>query len=131
MPQDGALADVTGLSPSVGWAAGALVSTVDDVAAFYRALLRGRLLPPRMLAEMRTTNPMPIAGDRYGLGLWRTALIKCGVAWGHNGDLPGYHADAFLHGNRQVVLLSNVSGDDYSRRTHLAAFRVLNAALCR
>jgi CubicO group peptidase (beta-lactamase class C family) len=40
--------DVTLLSPSTLWAAGGILSTPADVAAFYRALFQGRLLPARL-----------------------------------------------------------------------------------
>src|SRR4051812_43373720 len=41
--------DVTVGTPSVQWAAGALVANADDLARFYRALLGGRLLRPDLL----------------------------------------------------------------------------------
>jgi D-alanyl-D-alanine carboxypeptidase len=49
--------DVTVGSPSVQWAAGGLVSNADDLARFFRALLRGRLLRPDLLRVMRATLP--------------------------------------------------------------------------
>ena len=51
------LVDVTGLSPSLAPGSGAIVSTVRDVADFYRALLAGRLLEPEQLKAMKTTCP--------------------------------------------------------------------------
>ena len=53
----GPLLDFTIYNPSFAWAAGALISTFADLARFFRALLGGRLLPPRLLAEMATPNP--------------------------------------------------------------------------
>src|SRR5262249_8969943 len=35
----------TMVSPSMAWTSGAIISTVDDVARFHRALFTGRLLP--------------------------------------------------------------------------------------
>jgi D-alanyl-D-alanine carboxypeptidase len=80
--------DVTDINPSWAWAAGALVSTAD-VSRFYRSLLGGRLLDPRLLEEMKTTVPDTETGDRYGLGIVRMQT-PCGVFWGHEGALPGY-----------------------------------------
>ena len=40
-PLNGRLTDPSVLSPTAGWAAGAIVSTAGDVARFYRALLQG------------------------------------------------------------------------------------------
>ncbi len=57
--------------PSVAWAAGAVVSTPNDLLAFFGALLGGTLLSPSSLAEMQTGVPIPESGGRasYGLGL--------------------------------------------------------------
>lgn len=86
-----AVLDVTELDPSWGWAAGQLISTPGDLAAFSRALLGGRLLPAAQLAEMRKTVDAPLLpGWRYGLGLFRVPLSCGGVYWGHGGDIHGY-----------------------------------------
>ncbi len=55
----GPLLDFTAQNPSWAWAAGALVSTLEDLGHFFRALLGGRLLPPRLLAEMLSTVTVP------------------------------------------------------------------------
>ncbi len=84
--RDGALVDVTAMNPSVGWAAGEIISTTADLDAFAAALFGGRLLRPAQLAEMTALSP----GVAYGLGL-STNLVSCGVrVWGHTGDVPGY-----------------------------------------
>jgi len=51
IPPGAARLDVTTLTP-YSWAAGAIVSTAADVAAFYRALLTGRVLAPTLLRTM-------------------------------------------------------------------------------
>jgi D-alanyl-D-alanine carboxypeptidase len=130
--------DVTGLSPTLAWSAGALVSTGGDLASFYRALVGGQLLRPALLAEMQTTVPIG-PDDRYGLGLWRTrsfALVpppgrlRCRAVWGHNGDLPGYHTDAFSRADagRQAVLLVNT--DTLPERFGATLGPLMNLALC-
>src|SRR5205085_8644580 len=82
--------DVTVGSPSVQWAAGALVSNADDLARFYRALLGSRLLRPDLLRAMETmVTPAP--GFSYGLGLQKLRE-QCGAVWGHTGASPGYVA---------------------------------------
>jgi D-alanyl-D-alanine carboxypeptidase len=81
--------DVTDINPSWAWAAGALVSNAADVSRFYRSLLGGRLLGPRLLEEMKTTVPDRETGDEYGLGIARMQT-PCGVFWGHEGALAGY-----------------------------------------
>lgn len=125
------LIDVSVLSPSVGWAAGAIASTADDVARFYRALLRGRLLRPRLLRGMLATVEAPElgAGVRYGLGLARVPL-PCGAAWGHAGGTPGYGTWALSSkdGRRQVVVL--VNNDELPARAERARDRALAIAYC-
>jgi D-alanyl-D-alanine carboxypeptidase len=103
------LEDVTVGSPSYVWAAGALVSTADDLARFFRALLGGRLLRPELLREMEAFVTPP-AGFSYGLGLQKFRL-PCGSSWGHAGGSPGYSADAYnsRDGRRQVVILINAT----------------------
>ena len=64
--EQGPLLDFTVFNPSVAWAAGALVSNLGDLERFFRALLGGRLLPPRLLAAMMTPVPTGQPGFGYG-----------------------------------------------------------------
>ena len=102
----GPFTDVTELNPSIGGAAGQLISTPHDLATFFGALLGGKLLPAAQLAQMKTTVPAPDLSLRgidmeYGLGL-ASHELPCGVeAWGHGGDLPGVHTrNAFTEDGR-------------------------------
>jgi len=125
------LLDTSVFSPSSVWAAGAIVSTADDVARFYRALLRGRLLPPRLLAEMKTTVATGM-GNRYGLGIL-TADLPCGAAWGHEGDFTGYETFALTSkdGRRQLVLLVNLDQEvGQSKKAQRAIVDALIAGYC-
>lgn len=105
--------DITHFSPSLFPASGAIISSVGDVADFYRALLSGRLLRPELLKAMTTTvrtGPLDAAtgATGYGFGLmrWSTA---CGAAWGHDGGVPGYWTRSYStdNGRRQAVLMIN------------------------
>lgn len=100
---DGTL-DSTVLSPSIAWTAGGIVSTITDLARFYRALFTGRLLAPEQMRELTSTVPQ----SDYGLGIsrWDTA---CGTAWGHGGAFPGYRSVALTSadGARQAVVAIN------------------------
>lgn len=91
---DGSRTDVTDFNASAASTAGALISTGEDITAFITALLDGRVVPRPQLAEMMRTVPMPDSDGliEYGLGLWKVSL-PCGVtAWGHGGDIAGYHS---------------------------------------
>ncbi|GEK00912.1 MULTISPECIES: serine hydrolase domain-containing protein [unclassified Streptomyces] len=104
--------DVTELNPSIASAAGEMISDSADLGRFYSALLRGRLLPPRQLKEMRTTVPTgDSAGTRYGLGLTDTTL-SCGVhVWGHDGAIHGSASSAVTTADGRHWLALNLNGD--------------------
>jgi D-alanyl-D-alanine carboxypeptidase len=128
--------DVTGLSPSLAPASGAIVSTVDDVADFYRALLAGRLLKPNELQAMKTTvsystGKVVASGPGAGLGIGRPP-ISCGVAWTHGGELPGYEVAAISSGNgrRQVVLMANQDRSTMPKRAVALFDRLFEKAYC-
>jgi D-alanyl-D-alanine carboxypeptidase len=101
----GTLIDVSSLLSPSAWGAGQIVSNARDVAAFYAALLGGRLLQPTMLATMKT----PVAGYDYGLGL-AVFHTPCGKAFGHNGDIAGYRTVALStpNGRRVAVVMINI-----------------------
>ena len=124
----GVVVDVTRLSPSFAWSAGAIASTVDDLARFEQALLAGKLLRAPQLKEMEDTSAGGIAAD-YGLGL--TLLrMPCGKFWGHNGDYPGYLTwiAERANGSRQVVL--ETTTDSITGAAADAYRRVILRALC-
>lgn len=98
--------------PSAAWAAGAMVMTVGDLAAWADALLRGPLLTDaskeQMLEGIATGNPeLPY----YGLGLEMPAL-DAGAVVGHGGLFPGYTTAMGLRidSDEVVVAISNTYG---------------------
>jgi D-alanyl-D-alanine carboxypeptidase len=109
------LLDVTVFSPSLFWAGGAIVSTARDIAHFYRALLRERVLGPHLLQLMLTIDPVALdpsgSGSGFALGIQREGHFPCGEAWGHDGEVPGYQAYAWSSrdGTHQTVVLINRS----------------------
>jgi D-alanyl-D-alanine carboxypeptidase len=124
------LGDVSVISPSFAWAAGAIVSTGDDLARFYRALLGGRLLRPDLLRAMETTVAFG-PGPRHGLGLLAPRL-SCGLAWGHDGEFPGYTTVALnsKDGKRQIVLFVNLERTSFSKPVDRAFERLIQTAFC-
>jgi D-alanyl-D-alanine carboxypeptidase len=138
-PLNGRLTDTSVLSLTAGWAAGAIVSTADDVAQFYRALLQGRLLGAALLRQMESTVSMGLASNDYGLGIWRTGTMaltstpfRCGAAWGHNGDWIGYNTNAFnsKDGTRQFVLFVNRDEAAFTPKIKQAIFAIGSKAYC-
>lgn len=109
--------------------AGAMSSTLDDLAKFYRALDDGAVVSARALAEMRTTVPMAEGSPAgYGLGIFELPL-SCGkVAWGHDGLLPTGHMSITMvtDDGRFASVMTN----GYVVAQDPAATDVVNAALC-
>ena len=108
-PVAGRLRDLTVYNPSAVWASGNMVSDIDDVARFYRALLGGRLLSPARLAEMKADGEPWMSGQRYGLGL-HVIDTPCGPVFGHTGGVTGFANSAFSSedGTLQIGVMMNV-----------------------
>jgi D-alanyl-D-alanine carboxypeptidase len=126
--------DVTRLSPTWAWAAGEIISTTRDLDRFVSALLGGRLLPARLLAEM-TTSPF----GQYGLGLEVLDLgPTCGgTYYGHTGGIPGYQTFMFSTPDRstRIEVSFTVGGADLEdpaviERLVAAYNNLLITALC-
>jgi D-alanyl-D-alanine carboxypeptidase len=128
--------DVTGISPSISPGSGAIIATARDVAAFYGALLGGRLLERAQLRAMKQTLPVggggDIPGQRYGLGVG-TFPTRCGVAWGHNGAQPGYMVFAYTSGGgrRGAVLMTNLSPSSMPAAAGRRFYALIESAFCR
>ena len=132
---DGPLLDFTVQSPSWAWAwaAGALVSDLEDLVGLFRALLGGRLLPPGLLAEMLSTVPVPPGSvplplyDRYGLGLLETGTPARRLV-GHAGGIPGYLSMVLStpDGRRQLgVMIDVLVAPDAVYEAFMRVFREL------
>ncbi|WP_399881037.1 serine hydrolase domain-containing protein [Streptomyces sp. BBFR51] len=87
--------DVTELPGYEFGASGGLVSTPEDLNAFWDGLFGGRLLPgwavrlmTRDTTDVGGRDVYP-AGSRYGYGVASIPLSCGGAYWGHGGDLPG------------------------------------------
>lgn len=104
--------DVTELNPSMAGAAGEMISDSADLNRFYTALLRGKLLPKRQLAALKTTVPKgeDRPGQRYGLGI-QPFTTSCGtVVWGHGGDIHGSSSLAGTTADGRHALALNFNG---------------------
>jgi D-alanyl-D-alanine carboxypeptidase len=99
-------ATATDWNPSWGWAAGAMISTLEDMHGWALAVATGKLLSPAMQEERLQTVGAPglPPQDGYGLG-----IFNLGGWIGHNGSLPGYQTVAVYLPEKQttLVILSN------------------------
>ena len=99
---NGTEATATDWNPAWGWAAGAMISTLDDMHIWAPALATGALLSPAMQAQRLQTLSMPgqPPGETYGLG-----IFNLGGWIGHNGSVPGYQAVAVYLPEKQTTLV--------------------------
>ncbi|NDU71786.1 serine hydrolase [Actinomadura sp. DSM 109109] len=97
--------DISFSNVQVFGAAGAMVSTQEDLADFTRALASGRLLPPKQQQEIQqvVSEESP-----YGLGVV-VSKTRCGPAWSHNGAVLGYFSQWYTSpdGKQQAVVATN------------------------
>ncbi len=135
---DGPLEDFTDQDPSYAWAAGAAVSNLENLTRFFRMLLSGAFLPPRLMAELLTTVEVPTASiplpllDRYGLGVAELDTPS-GPLVGHAGGIPGFLSMTLCttDGRRQLAVMVNV-GDRAPAPlvdAYIRAFRELGTRL--
>ncbi|WP_338492102.1 MULTISPECIES: serine hydrolase domain-containing protein [unclassified Streptomyces] len=83
----GQVEDATDWNPSWAWAAGAMISNLQDLRTWAGVVATGTLLTPKTQAERLKVYPTDIPGAGYGLGIFNIQ------GWiGHNGSLPGYES---------------------------------------
>lgn len=108
---DGRPADATDWNPSWGWAAGAMISNLDDLLVYAKELVAGdTLLTPdwqdRRIQSFDFSIPPNSPTRAYGLGL--------GLAYdwyGHTGELPGYNTVIQHNLTEDMTLVVMVNSD--------------------
>jgi len=108
------------LSMTQPHAAGALVSSVDDLHKWNRALHEGRVLKSATYQQMITPAGKAIDG-RYGFGVTR-GTVRGGDAISHGGGIPGFSSYLlYLPGiDVSVAVLHNAIGGSQAEPEHLA-----------
>ena len=107
------------------WADGAIVSNAHDLAVFFVALLQGKLVPPRLVAQMEKIAPR---SHGEGLGLYRLPS-PCGRwFYGHTGGTPGYVT--FAAGSRDGRRFYVVDWNGFSRSAVHAMDTYLDDLIC-
>ena len=71
---------------SLCWAAGGMISNIDDLKIWVRACADGTLLSETTQTERMKTNPFVEVKLNYGLG-----IMEYKGFYGHGGDIYGYH----------------------------------------
>jgi D-alanyl-D-alanine carboxypeptidase len=130
LEEGGELVPMPPNNPNVVFTAGSMVSTVDDLARWSRALSRGALLSPRAEHAQRQFTPLegtPVdEGTGYGLG-----LVRVGDWLGHDGVLFGETTMMFtnVRTGMTVVVAANTMAFDHEAPPAAALFGTIVAAL--
>jgi D-alanyl-D-alanine carboxypeptidase len=110
--EGGRLRNAEYLSPTQPYSAGALVSTVEDLARWDAALRSGKLLPSETLEQMWTPVKLN-SGERrpYGFG-WQVGERKGHRYVWHGGGISGFSTNItrLRDGPLSVIVLSNTQG---------------------
>jgi len=99
---DGEFVDATDWNPSWGWAAGNMISTLDDMGVWARALATGKLISPAMKKEQHQFLPAPEEGDGALYGL---ALENQNGWLGHNGNILSYLVYPYYLPSERITLV--------------------------
>ncbi|GHD24469.1 serine hydrolase domain-containing protein [Streptomyces galbus] len=108
----GQVEDTADWNPSWAWAAGAMISQLQDLRVWARTVATGQLPDgDRMVSaatqkQRLTTPPTSIPGAGYGLGIFDVQ------GWiGHNGSLPGYESLTIYLPSAQATLVVMLNTD--------------------
>ena len=96
--------DVTDSNPSWAGAAGAALSTAEDMALWAKGLCDGSLLNKtwqrKRLDSIRPSDPKSPSAPGYGL-----AIAKFGPMFGHTGEIPGFQTFVGYDPDRKATLV--------------------------
>ncbi|WP_327070114.1 beta-lactamase family protein [Kitasatospora sp. NBC_01250] len=98
----------TNWDPSWAWAAGAEVSTLNDLHKWAVDVATGTLLGNAVQAQRTNFIPVNSANPQAGYGL---GLVDISGWIGHNGSLPGYESVAVYLPSQQATLVVLINSD--------------------
>jgi D-alanyl-D-alanine carboxypeptidase len=100
--------DSTFWSPSQAWAAGQMVSTVDDLTRWIRTIGNGSLVGPSLQAERLKWEPI---GDNNDVWHYTFGLEENSGWLGHNGEIPGFDTFAVYHPQLDATIVIVINTD--------------------
>jgi D-alanyl-D-alanine carboxypeptidase len=93
------------IPPCITWAAGAMISTVPDMARWVKAYVSGTTNSAQ--SQHDRLNCEPIAANTkmaFGMG------VGCSAGWyGYTGGLPGYHTAAYYFPEKDITVIAFVT----------------------
>lgn len=119
----------THMSMTLPYAAGALVSTADDLARWNDAIVEGKLLKPANWQRAFTPSKLT-HGESTGYGYgWRIDTLQGRLRIWHGGGAPGHSAHALRLPEEKLFVAVLVNNDRHSESTGVIANRAAAAAL--
>jgi D-alanyl-D-alanine carboxypeptidase len=115
----GALKDYTATNPAVAWTAGAMISTLEDLRIWGKALATGTLLKPATHEEQMKFGTIIAKPLHVGYGL---GIGNFGGLIGHNGAIFGYTTAMFYwpEADAMIVLAGNQASNFSNATTEIA-----------
>ncbi|MCX5971244.1 MAG: serine hydrolase [Coprothermobacterota bacterium] len=110
------LKDITEGNPSWGWAAGAMISNLDDMKTWVAALAKGTLLTPEM-HQQQISFASPNT-SQYGLG-----VMNGNIVIGHSGEILGYNSSVYFAPKSEATIIVLINR--YPSKDEGASDRVL------
>jgi D-alanyl-D-alanine carboxypeptidase len=107
----GQTADATNWNPSFAFTAGAMISTLDDLYTWSKALFTGNGILKPETQQLRRDSIIhdippntPTMGFGFGIG-------DRNGWWGFDGDIPGYTTSLYHNYDRQTTIIVAVNSD--------------------
>jgi D-alanyl-D-alanine carboxypeptidase len=112
-------ANATDWNPSWGYTAGEMISSVDDLLTYGRALGTGQGLLDRAMQQERLSS-FPADRGTYSYGI----AMGCVGGWvGHTGELPGYNSAIYYQTDSDTIVAvltnSDISSGDCTQSATL------------
>lgn len=107
--------DITALDPNWAWAAGAMISTFDDLFKYAKPLATGQLLSENSYQQRISWIP-----DLYlDFGTWKDRPIKYGFGlenfdgfYGHSGEIPGFNSFVAFDPQKDITIVVLVNMEE-------------------
>jgi D-alanyl-D-alanine carboxypeptidase len=116
--QKQALKNADFISMSIPASAGALVSTVDDLRKWMRALTGGRVISAKSYQQMITPVELPgtSSANQYGFGtyIWR---VRGEIMIGHTGQINGFASILAYLPSQDIIVIVLANDDNFDARS--------------
>ncbi|XLZ70612.1 serine hydrolase [Massilia sp. SR12] len=120
---------VAEIDVKIAYAAGALVTTVDDMARWDGAVSGGKLLKPATWRQAFTACSLPQGAPcHYGYG-WNIGALAGHKMIYHGGSIPGFTAQAVRLPDDQVFVAVLTNGNGGAVNTQLIAYKAAAIAI--